>query len=173
MPLDNMADEEMEANLRRPSAQLIDIVRRVSFLRGKTAASRNTWAMAVQEKLHDVEIYTVRDFVEGSQSINRRLRQREHKELHFTTMKLILRAACDDIYGEGGIGAEGSVAAVMNLALTDDEDDSLPDEVPEGQIEAVEEIGRLVDGVQVGSDWRCIGMGAAVEGGRYAPQADV
>ncbi len=57
-------------------------------LDGMTAASRNTWVMTVQEKLHDVEIYTIQDFIECLQSINRQLIRREHKALHFTTMKL-------------------------------------------------------------------------------------
>jgi hypothetical protein len=94
-------------------ADLIDIVLWVSFLRGTTAASRNTWAMTVQEKLHDIKIYTVRDFIKCSQLINGRLLRREHKALHFTMMKLLLRAACDDIFGEGGPGAEASVEAVL------------------------------------------------------------
>ena len=155
--------------MRRVPAQLIDILRRVSFLRGKTAGSRSAWAMAVQEKLHDVEIYTVRDLIECSQSINRRLRVREHKALHFTTMKLLLRAACDDIFGEADSVADASAEALMENVATDDEDLSLPDE----QTEAVEEIGRMVDGMQVGSDWRCVGMGDPVEGGVYTQQADV
>jgi hypothetical protein len=154
-------------------ADLIDIVRRVLFLRGTAAASRNTQAVMVQEKLHDGEIYTVRDFIECSQLINRRLLRREHKALHFTMMELLLRAACDDIFGEGGPGAEASVEALMEQAATDNEDVSLPDELPDEQVEAVEEIGRLVGGVQVGLDWQCTGRGNAVEGGVYALQADV
>ena len=62
--------------------------------------------MAVQEKLHDIDVFTIRDFIEGSQSINRRLLKLEHKPLHFTTMTLLLQAACDEIFGDGATQAD-------------------------------------------------------------------
>ncbi len=63
----------------------------------------------------------------------------------------------------------------MGQTGTDDEDLDmlLPDELPDEQAEAVEEIGRLGGGGQGGLDWQCTGRGDAVEGGVYVPQADV
>ena len=153
---------------QRPPGQLVDIIRRVSFLRGTAVSPRNAWAMAVLAKLHEIEVFTIRDFIEGSQSVNRRLRRREHKPFHFTTMTLLLRTACDEIFGEVELVSE----VEMEQNTTDDEDEFFPDGHDEHE-QAVEEVRRIIDGVQVGADWRCVGRGEAVVGGVYAPQADV
>ena len=85
-----MADHGIEPGMQGPPGQLIDMLRWVAFLRGMTQGLWNTWAMTVQQKLHDVEIDDIHNFVECSQSINRRLQARNFKQLHFMTMKLLL-----------------------------------------------------------------------------------
>ncbi len=110
--------------VRGPPGQLQDIVRRVARTRATTEAARNTWAEAVLYKLNDVEIFDIRTFVEHSQTVNRRLQARCSKQLHFTTMKLLLRAACDELFEEGErVGGRPVAARPLTERTAQDEED--------------------------------------------------
>ena len=93
----------------------------VAFLRGTTAGSRGTWAKAVLRKLHNVEITNMQDFVEYCGSINWKLHAVNHKQLHFSTMELLLQAACNKIFEEGKQSGEARADALAE-ALSDEDD---------------------------------------------------
>ena len=77
--------------------------------------------MTVQRKLHDVAIFNIQDFVEYSQLINWRLQAQNHKQLHFSMMELLLRAACHEIFEEGKQSVEARAEALTE-GLMDEED---------------------------------------------------
>jgi hypothetical protein len=145
---DEMADHGIDPAVVGPPGQLIDILRRVAFLRGTTVGARNTWAMTVQQKLHDVEIFNIRDFVEYSGSINRRLQARHFKELHYTTMKLLLRAACDEIFEDGERSVVARAEALAEHTAQDEEDTAMPMRYEEHE-DAAEVAGRIGDAEEV------------------------
>jgi hypothetical protein len=60
------------------------------------------WVNTVEEKLRDVEVFSIRDFVTAAVTVNRRLQSRGFTQLHFTTIKLMLGHACDVLYEEEG-----------------------------------------------------------------------
>ena len=118
---DNMADCGVDPSIRGMPGLLMGMVRWVAFLRGTTVGLRDTWAKAVLQKLHDIEIVNIRDFVEYSGSINCKLHAVNHKQLHFSTMELLLRAACDKIFEQGKRSGEAHVVALAEV-LSDEDD---------------------------------------------------
>jgi hypothetical protein len=114
---DNIASNANVATGRAPTppGELEEILICVAqTLRGSELA-RAGWVGTVLYKLNDMEIWTVRGFVDAALTVNCRLQVRGFKQLHFMTLKLLLRAACDVIFEEGG-RAE---------ALTDRDDEDL------------------------------------------------
>ena len=77
---------------------LLEVLARVAAAREMTGAESRMWVGAVHDKLNDVEVFSVRDFIVASLTVNRRLHARGYKQLHFTTLKLMLRRSCDVMY---------------------------------------------------------------------------
>ena len=123
---------------------------------------RNTWAKTVQQKLHDIEIFTIRDFVENLQAINRKLQKRSFRQLHFTTMNLLLVAACNEIFEEGDGNFEAAAEELADHGEPDDKDSAwtgpsgqededvvMPLRVAERE-DAVDEVGSIDELLTVG-----------------------
>ena len=104
--------------VERPLDELRSVVKRVAAARNLGETSRDAWVNAVMAKLNDVEVYGLRQFVEAALTVNRRLQNRGFRQLHLSTLKLMLRAACDVLFEEG--------ARAGSLADGDSADDPMP-----------------------------------------------
>ena len=87
---------------------LLAVLARVAAARAMTGAESKMWIGAVHDKLNDVEIFSVRDFIVASLTVNRRLHARGYRQLHFTTLKLMLRRSCDVMYDDTESSGENS-----------------------------------------------------------------
>ena len=79
------------------------------------------------------------------------------KQLHFTTMELLLQAACNEIFEEGKQSAEARAEALTDHTAQDEEDVVMPMRYKEHE-DAAGEAGQI---------------GNALEVGVYAQEADV
>ena len=111
----------------RPPGGLEDILERVSAVRDQKAGLPDAiWVEAVYGKLNDVEVFSVRAFVEAALTVNRRLHNRGFKQLHYSTLKMMLRAACDVIFESGrrlgNLDEDDSADATMPMDFARAED---------------------------------------------------
>ena len=84
-------------------------VGRASSMSVQSKTAQKAWVDAVVHKLNFVEIFYIRDFVKNVMSVNRRLVNAGFRELHFLTLKMMLRVACEFIYEEGERNAPAGV----------------------------------------------------------------
>jgi hypothetical protein len=89
------AVEEVELDMR-PLAVVLDVVTKK---RKMSKAAGEAWIQTVMEKLEDIGVTTVRDFLLNVVIINKRLRDRSHRELHVTTLKLIMAELVELVMG--------------------------------------------------------------------------
>jgi hypothetical protein len=89
-----------DPNLTGSNNGLLVVLTRVAAAREMTGAESRMWVGAVHDKLNDVEIFSVREFIVASMTVNRRLHARGYRQLHFSTMKLMLRKSCDVMYDD-------------------------------------------------------------------------
>ena len=80
----------------RPLVVLLDVV---AQKRGMSRDANDAWVGAVAAKLEDIGVRTLRDFVRSAVVVNQRLKRRGHRELHETTLLLLLEEICLMVMG--------------------------------------------------------------------------
>jgi hypothetical protein len=71
----------------------------VAFKSRKKPEEVGAWVEAVSDKLQDIGIESLRDFVTDVLVVNQRLKIGGHKQLHNTTKKLIWAEICEILFG--------------------------------------------------------------------------
>jgi hypothetical protein len=89
------AVEEKELDTR-PLAVVLDVV---TQKRKMTTAASEAWVQTVMDKLEDIGVTTVRDFLLNAVMINKKLKDRSHRELHVSTLNLILAEIVELVMG--------------------------------------------------------------------------
>ena len=74
----------------------------VAFQKGYLGREREAWADAVSAKFRDIRVITLRDFIENAYNLNRDLCRSGHKQIHHTTLTMMLAECCEMIYGPEG-----------------------------------------------------------------------
>jgi hypothetical protein len=74
----------------------------VADQRGYFGNEKEVWVDAVAAKLWDIRVITLRDFIENSYNLNRDLCRSCHKQIHHTTLTMMLAECCEMIYGPDG-----------------------------------------------------------------------
>ena len=74
---------------------LVGMLEMVAFKKGKAGEQATTWMEEVRSKLEDVGVTELRHFVQFVLVLNGRLANNGHRQLHRTTINLMLREVCD------------------------------------------------------------------------------
>ena len=72
----------------------------VAFKKGMVGEASISWVGTVLEKLEDVGVTGLRDFVRHVLVLNTRLANNGHRQLHQTTLNMMLREVCEMMFGE-------------------------------------------------------------------------
>ena len=75
------------------------MLRSVAFQKGYVGNEREVWVEAVAAKLQDIRVSTLRDFIGNSYNLNRDLCRSGHKQIHHTTITMMLTECYEMIYG--------------------------------------------------------------------------
>ena len=79
------------------------IVIMVADVRGLTGSDKRGWVIGVTEKLVDIGLRTVDDFVREVLFVQGRLVDGGHRRLHDCTMRALMKEACDILLGPEGM----------------------------------------------------------------------
>ena len=74
---------------------LVAMLEMVASKKGEVEGAADSWVEEVRGKLEDVGVRELRDVVQHALFLNRRLANNGHRQLHQTTLNLMLREVCE------------------------------------------------------------------------------
>jgi hypothetical protein len=80
----------------RPLVVVLDVV---AQKRRMSRAANDAWVETVRAKLEDVGVVTVWDFLLNVVMLNKKLKDRSHRELHVTMLKMMLAEVVEVVMG--------------------------------------------------------------------------
>ena len=85
---------------------LVGMLEMVAARKGLNGVEGEEWVEAVRAKLEDVEVHTLRDFMGTALTLNRTLAGCGHRQMHHTTLNMMLMEVCEMMFGPVDDGVE-------------------------------------------------------------------
>ena len=92
---ERVESEDVRSEETEDFRPLVVMLEMVAAKKGKVGGAADSWVEEVQVKLEDVGVLELRDVVRYVLVLNRRLANNGHRQLHQTTLNLMLREVCD------------------------------------------------------------------------------
>ena len=74
---------------------MVGMLEMVAFKKKMIGPDGDAWVEAVQTKLADIGVVSLRDFVRQVLDVNRKLHNAGHRKIHRTTLNMMLKEVCE------------------------------------------------------------------------------